>query len=231
MLRSMRRFSETVTLKTSQKFLLPMLTHARVRGASFDESLTLAALFAAAPVAMLGGRWTYLQITAINNWMLERLRVRRSSKMHSAAAPLFDRLMAGWCSLSSADSPEIAMTLRADASADLLHLAARDDPTIMSKARAAAARIAELGPMIGARFLNFGMRLAPVGDGSHVGGTMPMSHAPEGPMATDRFGRPTGFERLFVVDASIFPTIPATTVALTVMANAHRIGSTAPLEA
>jgi choline dehydrogenase-like flavoprotein len=38
-------------------------------------------------------------------------------------------------------------------------------------------------------------------------------------------GRPVGFERVSAVDAAVLPSIPATTITLTVMANAHRIAS------
>jgi choline dehydrogenase-like flavoprotein len=43
----------------------------------------------------------------------------------------------------------------------------------------------------------------------------------------DLLGRPNGFSRLHLVDASVFPSLPATTITLSVMANAHRIGGAA----
>lgn len=46
-----------------------------------------------------------------------------------------------------------------------------------------------------------------------------------GPLETDVFCRVPGMTRIHAVDASIFPTVPATTITLTAMANAHRIGS------
>jgi choline dehydrogenase-like flavoprotein len=48
-----------------------------------------------------------------------------------------------------------------------------------------------------------------------------------GPFETDILGRPHGMSRVHVVDASVFPTLPATTITLSVMANAHRIGAAA----
>ena len=41
---------------------------------------------------------------------------------------------------------------------------------------------------------------------------------------TDLLGRPTGWRRIHAVDATVFPSIPATTITFSVMANAHRIG-------
>jgi choline dehydrogenase-like flavoprotein len=48
-----------------------------------------------------------------------------------------------------------------------------------------------------------------------------------GAFEVDLQGRPTGFSRVHLVDASVFPSLPATTITLSVMANAHRIGSVA----
>jgi len=42
---------------------------------------------------------------------------------------------------------------------------------------------------------------------------------------SDALGRPRGLSRVHVVDAAVFPTIPATTITYTAMANAHRIAS------
>ena len=53
-----------------------------------------------------------------------------------------------------------------------------------------------------------------------------MSHRPEG-FRSDTLGRPLGWERIHLVDASVFPTIPAATITYTVMANAHRIATSA----
>lgn len=62
------------------------------------------------------------------------------------------------------------------------------------------------------------------GRGFHTGGTFPMRNQP-GPGESDIFGRPAGLKRVHAVDASVFPTVPATTITFTAMANAYRIGS------
>ena len=48
--------------------------------------------------------------------------------------------------------------------------------------------------------------------------------AQPGTFECDLLGRPQGWSRLHIVDASVLPSIPATTVTFSVMANAHRIG-------
>jgi choline dehydrogenase-like flavoprotein len=61
------------------------------------------------------------------------------------------------------------------------------------------------------------------GRGFHTGGTFPMCEDP-GSFECDVFGRPGGWRRVHAVDATVLPSIPATTITFTVMANAHRIG-------
>ncbi len=44
-------------------------------------------------------------------------------------------------------------------------------------------------------------------------------------LETDRLGRPQGLSCVHVVDASVLPSIPATTITYAVMANAHPIAT------
>tara|TARA_B100001013_G_scaffold181209_1_gene109024 strand:- start:234 stop:398 length:165 start_codon:yes stop_codon:yes gene_type:complete len=44
-------------------------------------------------------------------------------------------------------------------------------------------------------------------------------------LSTDLLGRPKNFKRIHCIDASVLPSIPATTITLSVMANAYRIVS------
>jgi hypothetical protein len=46
-----------------------------------------------------------------------------------------------------------------------------------------------------------------------------------GELETDALGVLRPFRRTHVVDASVLPRLPATTVTFTIMANAHRIGT------
>jgi choline dehydrogenase-like flavoprotein len=75
--------------------------------------------------------------------------------------------------------------------------------------------------------LAFARRIGAPGSSFHVGASLPMQRDPQG-SATDRLGRPAGTDRLHVIDASVLPAIPATTITFSVMANAHRIAALAP---
>ena len=60
----------------------------------------------------------------------------------------------------------------------------------------------------------------------HFGGTFPLSDTAGG-LRTDRLGRLEQWSRIHLIDGSVFPSVPATTFTLTVMANAHRIATAA----
>jgi choline dehydrogenase-like flavoprotein len=72
-------------------------------------------------------------------------------------------------------------------------------------------------------FLPFYIDLSSYG-GFHFGGSMPMSiNSNRDKRHTDIYGKPFGFTNLHIVDGSVMPTIPATTVGLLIMSNARRI--------
>jgi ferredoxin len=84
---------------------------------------------------------------------------------------------------------------------------------------AQSARMLDLYPLIPM------LRLSAAGKSYHWGGSFP--HTTGGPIifSSDTLGRVGSWERTHLVDGSVFPTVPAMTFGLTVMANAHRIAS------
>lgn len=57
----------------------------------------------------------------------------------------------------------------------------------------------------------------------HVGGTLPMKSNPSDSLETDILGRLSAWKQVHVVDTSVFPSLPGTTIGLLAMANAYRI--------
>ncbi len=90
---------------------------------------------------------------------------------------------------------------------------------VVTKVLQAAPRL-DLWPVLPMMFFSA------AGKSYHFGGSFPHSDLPaDGPLTTDRWGRLGQWSRVHLVDASVFPTVPATTFTLTIMANAHRIAS------
>jgi hypothetical protein len=64
--------------------------------------------------------------------------------------------------------------------------------------------------------------MVPPGRSFHAGGSFPMG-AKDILYSSDLLGRPAGLSRVHILDASTFPSIPATTIAYTAMANSDRV--------
>jgi ferredoxin len=82
-----------------------------------------------------------------------------------------------------------------------------------------SARVLDLYPVIPM------LRLAAAGKSYHWGGSFPHMTNGSTIFSSDSLGRAGSWKRTHLVDASVFPTVPAMTYGLTVMANAHRIAS------
>jgi choline dehydrogenase-like flavoprotein len=71
------------------------------------------------------------------------------------------------------------------------------------------------------------LRMSAGGKSYHWGGIFPHSESGASESTTDALGRVGDWRRIHLVDSSVFPNVPATTFALTVMANSHRIAEAA----
>ena len=78
---------------------------------------------------------------------------------------------------------------------------------------------------LGAIFVKRAAKITPYGSSRMVGA---LPHALEaGPSTTDQFGRPAGSKDVFIVDATVLPSISGRNQTLPMMANALRIGQLA----
>jgi choline dehydrogenase-like flavoprotein len=125
--------------------------------------------------------------------------------------------------LHSDESSTIEMQLKRDGEKDFLQVDAQPNPetprTVKKVLRELLSQARRLGGIVVPPML----QLAEPGRGYHSGGSLPMRQNPAG-FESDCLGRPHGWSRVHAVDASVLPSIPATTITFSVMANAHRIG-------
>lgn len=97
------------------------------------------------------------------------------------------------------------------------------DPLVRKKVRKILQKLNKHKTKVGFLVIPFLFSIGKFGYGFHVGGTFPMSKKPHG-RQSDIYGRPYGLKKIHIVDSSVFPSIPASTITYTVMANAYRIG-------
>jgi len=79
----------------------------------------------------------------------------------------------------------------------------------------------------GAVALGFARQESFASVGYHFGSSFPMSANPKLPTDTDNLGRPFGWKHVHIVDTSVLPSIPGTSIGLLAMANANRIATSA----
>lgn len=215
-------------LQDSQHFFLPSLHRWRTpRRPDAGLYHTLPQIFIELDDPQISPHLVHSQIYTWNEFYAHDLISSYGAKL-PGTGPLWKwlarRLIVAQVFLHSAHSSRIDLTLAADR---------RLTPTVNTSDETervsdlAAARISQVLKLAGLSPLGFARRLGAPGSSFHVGGSVPMAKAP-GPGQSDILGRPKGLSRVHLVDASSLPSIPATTITFSVMANAHRIGSLAP---
>jgi choline dehydrogenase-like flavoprotein len=147
------------------------------------------------------------------------------------AAPLRKQLLRRICValgyLPSWAAPQFAISVRPPADEGslpglVLEAQDPDSPFRNPMLRQVARRVAAAGPLLDLWPILPALQMSAGGKSYHWGGTFP--HADSGSrLSSDPLGRVAPWRRVHLVDSAVLPTIPATTFALTVMANAHRI--------
>lgn len=229
LLESLEAFDQVLILQDSCYFLLPLLRFRATLGVSRERLHTLAQVFLEILDSQVCDQTVHLQVYAYNELYsvaLKKLFGPAFRLLRVPAKMLLDRLLLIQGYLPSAYSPSIRTVLCKDPRSGLvsLHLSPvvneRTAPALKRVVRKLTRSYKHLRAIpIGAM-----LRRGKPGRSFHTGGTFPMQASP-GQFQSDRYGRPYGFKRVHAVDSTIFPSIPATTITLSVMANAHRIGS------
>lgn len=224
LLRSLERYDSPAWAADSKYFLLPILRFRGTAGVRAEALHTLAQIFLEIDDPAISPYTIHLQTYTYNDLFEQALRSSLGWLAPAASGnALISRLLLLQGYLHSADSPRIRMELRRKPSGEEEMQVAGETPTAGDKiVRAVIGKLARSYKGMGALPLSPLLRLSAPGRGFHSGGSFPMREHPQDGEA-DVFGRPSGLTRIHAVDSSIFPSIPATTITLSAMANAHRI--------
>lgn len=217
----------SLTLRDSQHAFLPML-HRWRNPTRPDRGRfhTLPQVFLELDAAEVSPFLVHAQVYSWNEFYARDL-IQNYARKLPGSAPLFTllarRLMVAQLFLHSDHSHRIGLVLDADGR---LRATLEENPDTGRVVQAAARRIGRAMGHAGLTALGFATRGAAPGSSFHVGASLPMAATPRGAQS-DPLGRPAGLSRLHVIDASVLPAVPATTITFPVMANAHRIASLA----
>jgi choline dehydrogenase-like flavoprotein len=222
---SLERDSLEVTMLESQYFLIAMLMARRFPKAPEERLQALSQVCVRISDPAVSPDDVHLLLYTYSNIYRAVLASSPVRLAPPLARALLGRLLTVQGYLHSDVSPRLVLSLRRRGSnpstlSVVGHPHAETRPTIRRVQR----RLWGLSRVLRAAPIPFMAKIAQPGKSYHTGGTFPMQRNP-GPLHSDLLGRPMGLSRVHVVDASVFPTIPATNLTLTVMANAYRIAA------
>lgn len=232
-LASLERYDTSVTLRDSQYFLLPLLRFTGVPDVERERLTTLAQAFVEIRNPAISAHTVHLQVYGYSDLFTRALQRQLRAAYPLVRRPvsaLLGRMLVAQGYIHSHESASVALTLRrgGPGAPDVLETRLQPNASTRATVRRVVRELARRGPQLRLVPLAPLLTVGAPGRGFHSGGTFPMAERP-GPLQTDLLGRVPGLPHVHLVDSSVLPSITATTITFTVMANAHRIGSHAPV--
>ena len=229
LLRSLQAYDRPVPIKDSQYFLLPVALTKRIPNVRHEALHALSQLYLEVLDPKVSPYTVHLQVYTYNDLIGRTVSGTMgplAKWLPFLARELEGRLLLIQGFIHSAESSRIVATLRKNPAdgKDTLLLQAEANPMAKTVVRRVVRKLLGQTRRLGVVPLPMLLQMGKPGRSFHSGGSFPMRANP-GAFETDVCGRPAGWQRVHAVDATVLPSIPATTITLTVMANAHRIAS------
>lgn len=222
LLRSQGAYDRPLRLRDSQYFLFPLLLARRTRNVQKEPLYTVSQMFLELNDPAVSAHTVHLQLYTYSDIIDAAIR-QTLGPLRGFSPLLVERMIIAQGYLHSNESPSIAMTLKRNGEKDVLELDALPNPETRPRVKKLLGAMLRQAHRLGGVVLPPMLQLTQPGRGFHSGGSLPMRRDP-GPWESDCLGRPQGWNRVHVADASVLPSIPATTITFSAMANAHRIG-------
>ena len=227
-LESVKAYAVPITVKHSDRFTLPMFQLGGVPCEYRVNTNTLSQVFIEIISSRICSKPVHLQIYGYNQFIDEKLTSfldRANLRSPLLADALLSRLLVAYGYLHSDVSSSLVVSLKEGSPGQLSVLGNRSP-----KARRISRKVMwRLWKEFRVLQMAVGWPKVDIpGGGNHSGGCFPMRDQP-GLMETNKWGELHSLDRVHLVDASVLPSISATTIQLTAMANAHRIASKCPL--
>lgn len=231
LLESLEAFDHPLRMQDSQYYLFPFVRFVDVPGVADERLHTLAQLFIEIFDKQISPHTVHLQVYTYSDIYLKSLQA-----MLGKLYPLLGRainavlgrlcVMQGYLHSSLSDTYWLRLT-PGGAGRGASQLLIERSPNVRAEAavRQVIKKVLDNSRLLKGFPVEWFLKLGSPGKSCfHSGGTFPMQQIPVA-FQSDILGRPYGFQKVHVVDASILTSVPATTITFSVMANAHRIAS------
>lgn len=223
-LSSLKKYGKKLTLKSRGGFVLPIFS-LRKLSMEWPFCNTQPGIFLEIKNSFLKN-WVHIQLSTENEFILDKLGIDKGSSRiinklkrfianHTFVALVnFHSNHSGHYNLWVTEADE-------NTKVDTLHSSHEKKLGRLSIFACALFKLTSLFFKIGCIPL---IPFLKINSGSyHVGGSIPMKNEPLSDCETDKLGRVNPWKHIHVVDTSVFPSLPGTTIGLLSMANAYRI--------
>jgi choline dehydrogenase-like flavoprotein len=224
MLASMEAYEHPLKILHSDLFQIPLLRYRAVENVTAEELHTLTQIYLEILDEAIDRHTIHMQVYGYNDFYLAVINKRLghlAKFFRRFTESLLGRLLIIKGYLHSSISSHISVRLQRGGT---LVLEGHPNEDARRAMRKVAGKLFKNRNYFRALPIHLMARMDDPGTGNHSGGSFPMRTTPR-QFETDVLGRPYGFKRVHMVDSSVFPSIPATTIAFSSMANAHRIAS------
>lgn len=226
MLQSLEEFNRPLTFKHSDHFQIPLLRYKKTRNVKTEEMHTLTQLSIELNDKFISDNTIHMQIYAYNDFydgVMSNMLGSIYPLLKRPVEELLGRLLIIKGYFHSNISSEIVAYLE-KGNNGIFVLEGKHNIEAENAFRKVKAKLFKDRKYFKAIPSPKMAKLDMPGVGNHSGGTFPMRNNPS-QFESDKYGRPFGFKRVHIVDSSVFSSIPATTITLTIMANAYRIAT------
>lgn len=227
-LNSIRPATTQLALKESVQFVLPFLSARPHRDPRTYSTFTLNQFNMLIEYGSRGLDLAQIHLYPYNPAFQDALPgpLRRSELTRRA---VLRRVTAGLGYLPSWASPSVRVdvTHSSDEALPAVSLSSDRNASTRGALARVLSRMLAVAPALDLWPVVPSLRLSGPAKSYHFGGSFPhVDGRPRaGELETDTLGRPREWNRIHLIDGSVFPSVAATTFTLTVMANAHRIAS------
>jgi choline dehydrogenase-like flavoprotein len=229
---SLGMWSRRIHMSESAQFLVPFLSRRGMKNLTQNGSFTLNQFNIVLPFDEAGHDLVQIHGYPYNDAMVDALPgFLQHSALKSVSSALLKRLTIGLGYLPSWWSPGFDLKLERSKSENalakmtLMPSPSNEAPTD-KMLRAVVKRLVKSAPYLGVMPVIPQVTLSAPTKSYHFGGSFPHARDPKEGLESDVLGRVHPWRDIHLVDASVFPTVPATTFTLSIMANAHRIART-----
>lgn len=223
-LNSLSMFDHQVQLKTRGGFVVPVFSFRKL-ALDWPNCNTQPGIFLEIKGTALK-HWVHVQISTENELLLQKLNIQAGAKGIVASIKQFiaSHIVLTFVNYHSDHGGHYKLWLTPStgtSNTNELHSSHQKSFPQLSVLVTSGLKLFSLFAKIGCLPL---FPLAKLNSGAyHVGGTLPMREKPTSNLETDALGRISAWKRVHIVDSSIFPSLPGTTIGLLTMANAYRI--------